>query len=252
MTISFSCSSCEHHLKVKDELAGRKARCPKCGDVVVVPADDADEAAAVVAAPPAKASQEQDEVAERPRKKKKKKKESKALLLLLLGLSGAVLVGVIILVIVQNLPTKERNKGSGEQVAKQDPPKQEQPKPEPKQEEQLIGKKIREEGSGLRTRINRTERLNELRQIGLFYQSFGGGVRPPSKLEDFVNSLKREAPQIAQAIQEKYYAIRLNVRSGIVAYEYDPDNFGKHGVVDTGGAARDITTEELLAMIKQN
>jgi hypothetical protein len=35
--VSFVCPGCGHGLKVKPELAGKKGKCPKCGDVVIVP-----------------------------------------------------------------------------------------------------------------------------------------------------------------------------------------------------------------------
>src|SRR6202035_1240860 len=37
MAISFSCPSCDHTIKVKDELAGRKVRCPECSTAIRVP-----------------------------------------------------------------------------------------------------------------------------------------------------------------------------------------------------------------------
>ena len=40
MPISLTCPSCERGLKVKDELAGRKIKCPKCSEVITVPADE--------------------------------------------------------------------------------------------------------------------------------------------------------------------------------------------------------------------
>ena len=40
MAISLSCPSCDKTLKVKDELAGRKVKCPGCGEAVPVPAGD--------------------------------------------------------------------------------------------------------------------------------------------------------------------------------------------------------------------
>src|SRR5271163_4790938 len=39
--IMFSCSSCGNKLKVKSELAGKKVKCPKCAQVVLVPAEEA-------------------------------------------------------------------------------------------------------------------------------------------------------------------------------------------------------------------
>src|SRR5271163_427789 len=43
--IMFSCSSCGNKLKVKPELAGKKVKCPKCAQVVLVPASEGDSSA---------------------------------------------------------------------------------------------------------------------------------------------------------------------------------------------------------------
>ncbi len=43
MSIRFSCTSCSSSYTVKDELAGKKARCKKCGKVVVIPQVEADD-----------------------------------------------------------------------------------------------------------------------------------------------------------------------------------------------------------------
>lgn len=55
--MKFSCPSCGKTLNVKDDFAGKKARCPGCKEVLTVPHAPAPEAAAAaVAAPTAKAS----------------------------------------------------------------------------------------------------------------------------------------------------------------------------------------------------
>lgn len=41
MTIKFSCAKCGKSLSTSDDKAGRKAKCPGCGDVLTVPAPDA-------------------------------------------------------------------------------------------------------------------------------------------------------------------------------------------------------------------
>jgi DNA-directed RNA polymerase subunit RPC12/RpoP len=38
LTIEFSCQHCGKQLSTSDDKAGRKAKCPQCGDVIVVPA----------------------------------------------------------------------------------------------------------------------------------------------------------------------------------------------------------------------
>jgi len=49
MPIEISCSECDKRLRVKDELAGKKVRCPQCKGVIEVPADGADAAPAATA-----------------------------------------------------------------------------------------------------------------------------------------------------------------------------------------------------------
>src|SRR5687768_11464542 len=53
--IKFSCAGCGQGFKVKPELAGKKVKCPKCGQVGVVPAggEAGEELAARPAAKPA-------------------------------------------------------------------------------------------------------------------------------------------------------------------------------------------------------
>ena len=36
MPVRFTCGKCSHQASVKDELKGRKIKCPKCGEAVVV------------------------------------------------------------------------------------------------------------------------------------------------------------------------------------------------------------------------
>jgi len=35
--ISFSCLSCNRSFQVKDKLAGKKTKCPKCGQSICIP-----------------------------------------------------------------------------------------------------------------------------------------------------------------------------------------------------------------------
>ncbi len=37
--ITFDCDTCGHSVRVKDEFAGRKGKCPKCGAVLQIPGD---------------------------------------------------------------------------------------------------------------------------------------------------------------------------------------------------------------------
>src|SRR5262249_28510292 len=115
---------CEKKMKVRDDLVGRRVKCPGCGQAVAVPAED--EERAVIPAPP-KGSRprlphgddeelrprrrigpsDDEEDSEHPRKKKKG---------LLLGLcaGGALLVGAVVLILVVVLKKDGSSPGGGE------------------------------------------------------------------------------------------------------------------------------------------
>jgi hypothetical protein len=194
---------------------------------------------------------------ERRQKKKKKKPQSRIGLWIGLGVGAAVLlililVGVIAVIMASN---------AGEPQAKGPPPKLDPLPPippivQPKQEQfKDIGEKKRPSGAGnLRARIDRIERINELRNIGLFYQQYVLNFnRPPANAKDFTEFIKSDSPTIKHAIDEKYYFIVPNVRAGnaIVAYEFDPDTMGRHGSVRMGGqdAHEDLSSKELRAQL---
>jgi len=100
MPIALSCSECDKQLRVKDELAGKKIKCPDCQAVLVVP--DPRIRAAKTRAAGREDEDENDEDASKPAIKGQKKgrkrihKEKAPNLGLILGLSGAG-AGVLIL-----------------------------------------------------------------------------------------------------------------------------------------------------------
>ena len=51
MTIRYTCTGCESVLKIKDEKAGSKGKCPKCKAEFLVPQPEVEESAEVVASP---------------------------------------------------------------------------------------------------------------------------------------------------------------------------------------------------------
>jgi hypothetical protein len=70
MAISLTCE-CGKKLAVKDELAGKRVKCPGCGDLLTVPS--VTDEAPIKKRAPAVADDEEDQEEERPRKKKKKR-----------------------------------------------------------------------------------------------------------------------------------------------------------------------------------
>src|SRR5689334_8924367 len=49
MPISLKCHGCKSTLKVRDELAGKKVKCPRCQTVLAVPDEEEEEEAPVAA-----------------------------------------------------------------------------------------------------------------------------------------------------------------------------------------------------------
>jgi hypothetical protein len=95
MSIAVVCESCERSVKVKDDLAGRKIKCPGCGKVLAVPDEEVDER------PARKRSREREEDEEgRPRRKGGNKKSKKGLIIGLSVGGGVLTVGLVILFFV--------------------------------------------------------------------------------------------------------------------------------------------------------
>ena len=93
MSIAVECASCERSIKVKDELAGRKIKCPGCGKLLTVPDEEVEEK-------PQNRSRDREEDEERPRRKKEKKRSKKGLIIGLSVGGGVLAVGVGILLFV--------------------------------------------------------------------------------------------------------------------------------------------------------
>src|SRR5262245_40228549 len=74
MPISLKCSECGSSLKIRDDLAGRKVKCPKCTNILRVPTDEEEADVEVMpdervsTDPPPRTKRRRDEE-ERPRRK---------------------------------------------------------------------------------------------------------------------------------------------------------------------------------------
>ncbi len=107
MSITFSCTGCGRTLKVADELAGRKAKCPQCQAILYIPAGPAAAVTPAPAAPerrriaPVPPPEEYDDRAPggdyeeeaRPISRRRKKKKSMLVPVLLIVGAGILLLG---------------------------------------------------------------------------------------------------------------------------------------------------------------
>jgi hypothetical protein len=199
---------------------------------------------------------------DRPRKKKKQK--SNTGLWIGLGIGGGVLL-ILVVVLIGVLAINAMNNREPDDQAKAKlqailaaqqpaPPPPPVPAAKPNFDKVAIGEKKRPNDS-IRARADRPERLNELRQIGLFYNQYKTEFnKPPQTVQEFTEYIKRDSPGIKKAIDDKYYIVlpKVNSSTGILAYEFDPDTRGQHGVVDSSGLAQEISTQDLVAAVKGN
>jgi ribosomal protein S27E len=104
MAIAVSCPSCDREMKVKDELAGKKIKCPGCGEAVaVLKKQDTAKARAAKTKRDEDVEDAEPEEEERPKKKKKPAPKGMSMLVKCLiagGVAFVVFVGAVVLGIV--------------------------------------------------------------------------------------------------------------------------------------------------------
>jgi hypothetical protein len=284
MAIALACPECDRQMKVKDEMAGRRVKCPGCGSAITVPSPEDEEQVAEEAvakkvvrktrpaeddaddepAPKKKRvvedeDQGEEEEEERPRKKKKKKKEGNKTVLI-----GAI-VGAVLLVFClggglgsyflffkdktktpdqAKVGSTEQPKGSTPKESVKEDPKQKLPKPP-------VGT-----GKGLvynvRLAALRPEIQNDMKQIGIFYLE---APSPPTTWAAF-RPLLKTAPNILRKFEgtdgeEKIYIINLTGRklqpTEILAYEYEPGSPSGYCAVRANGQVEtELSYEDLM------
>lgn len=246
MPIAVSCRECGRRFKARDELAGRKVKCPECGEPVRVP-EEQDEPA-VSAGPPPRRSRppehedaepsprrrsrrdEDDDEDERPRKKKE---SNKGLIIGLCAGGGVVLIGAVVLIIILTSGGGDDKKGVGGG-----------PGPFP--------------GPGPGPGAGGVD-INDLRQIGLAYHNYYDANRKgPSRAEDLLPFLGNSQALIAP-LKDGRVVFIYNVRildmtdagtaNTILAYESAAPMRG--GLVLLGdGSVRPVSAEEFRTMPK--
>jgi hypothetical protein len=239
MTIALSCPACDKSLKIKDELAGKKVKCPDCGEPILVEAYEEPEA--VEEEPPRRKARAEEED-DRPRKKKKKKKKSNATLwlvlagglaffLLLLAVGGGLLYFL-------NQPSEKKSTEQAKTKKKEEPPIF---NPAPQNN--------RPKGGVARGMDVQTVK-NNMKQIGLAYHNcVSSNRKPPAKWQDLMQFME---PGIIQTMLTDgsivfiYDVGFMDMTEGssntILAYEKDADNKGLR-VVLFGDGSVDILPE---------
>jgi hypothetical protein len=231
MAIALTCAECERDLRVKDELAGRKIKCPECGGVIAVPAGR--RTSAVAAGAPAKSPKpppEYDDDEDRPRKKKKKKKSNKGLLIGLI-IGGVLLLGggIVLIIVLTRGGDDNKTQAKGDK-------KQFQPAPMPMPDaNKPFEPPPKAPATGIRRAGERADVQNNLRQVGLAYHMCCDSTgRAPQKLED-LEPFYEKNPTITEMLKTKYVIFLYGTKptqmtqgtsNTVLAYESQLDQQG--------------------------
>jgi predicted Zn finger-like uncharacterized protein len=249
MTISVACPSCESGLKVKEELAGRKVKCPKCGSPIDVPEEEA-AASANEYGRPRKKKRHDDEDA--PRKKRKKKRSNTGLLIGLLVGGALLIIAVVVVLIIIN--AKEKEPSGGEQAkGKVDPGPRKKAEPEKKDEGGQPVPEPKEPVGDLKRAFDIETVKNHMRQIGLAYHNYITTFnRAPMKWQDLKPYYENNT-DITEMLEKGWYVFIPKVMpqhmtqgtsNTILAYERYGDRKGLRVVVMGDGSIQIFDEQE--------
>jgi hypothetical protein len=237
MTIALTCQSCDKPLKVKDELSGKKIKCPGCGEIIAVPREKQPAASAVQKEEPRPKPSFEDDEEDRPRKKKKKKKKSNNLLLIGIG-AGVLLLLLFLLGGFGVWFFFLRGSGEKTQAETKKPPPvvEEVPKQQPQHQRPK---------SGIPRGMDLQTLKNSFKQIGLAYHNYLGQFnKGPATAKDLMPFMENSTT-LENLLTDGSVVFIYNVRvqdmiegsvNTILAYEKDADNKGLRVVLFGSGA----------------
>jgi hypothetical protein len=245
MAISFSCAECDHAFKVKDDLAGRKIKCPECGESNSVPAGKA-KAAGAVAAGKAKAkhsdTDDYEEVEERAQKKRKKKNRNKSNTGRILLAGGALLFVAAVVVLVIVIVNRKEDEPKERKVAS--------PQPTPEVPSKKVEPPTKDYSTGIAGVMERTELLQRVDQIAKAYvacdlESSGKGAAN----RDVLSAAFQKNYQLLEVLEKRWVTFIYGVGTKqmgadaartMIAYQTDKDGAGMRVVIMGNGQIQTI------------
>jgi hypothetical protein len=135
------------------------------------------------------------------------------------------------------------------------PQQAEQPE-QPRQEARSAGQIIGSAGQNVRQGAVRQGNKNTLHQVGQFITEFSlqNGGRTPKSREEFVTYIKRDAPKIAEEVQDETYVFFWSTplsSNKVLAYERNALSNGTRLVLKGDGSVHTMTEQEFQAALKE-
>jgi hypothetical protein len=166
-------------------------------------------------------------------------------------LGGSIIAGVLVAALALSgchKPVPATTAAAPAPVAQAQPPAQ-PPAPPPQLGGALPGKAQ----TRVREVMDRAQAENQLHQIGVMLQTYNTENNGyPTRLEDFLNYIKRDAPREHTSLQTGYFVMTLNPRPApgtAVVYEKDPDMSGMRLVVMTDGSVQRMNESQFKAAV---
>jgi hypothetical protein len=101
--------------------------------------------------------------------------------------------------------------------------------------------------------MDRAQAENQLHQIGVMLQTYSSeNSQYPTRLDDFLNYIKRDAPREHQSLQTGYFVMTLNPRpmaATATVYEKDPDTSGMRLVLMGDGSVQRMNEGQFKAAV---
>ena len=101
--------------------------------------------------------------------------------------------------------------------------------------------------------MDRTQAENQLHQIGILLQTYSTqNGQYPTRLEDFLGDIKKEAQREHESLKTGYFVMTLKPRPAggdVVVYERDPDTSGMRLVLQGDGSVQRLNETQFKAAV---
>jgi hypothetical protein len=168
-------------------------------------------------------------------------------------LSGSIIAGAVVAALVLPGCRKPPPASSGPAAAPPAVAQADAPQPVPAPAPHLGGAGQGKAQTRVREVMDRVQAENQLHQIGLLLKNYESqNNHYPTRLEDFLEDIKRDARREHESLKTGYFVMTLNPRptpGTVVVYEKDPDTSGMRLVVLADGSVQRLNEAQFKAAV---